>query len=105
MLLAPILRMNRASISMATRRTINSVPGMSSIKPDDNFSIIPLHILATGHMGIGLVSAINLSDRSHLGDVLRFEYHFRSPPHLIPIIEPMVTTVGDDLFAQQGEAQ
>jgi len=42
----------------ATPKMMNKTAGTISAKPDRGFSIIPLHVSAIGHIGIGIGSAI-----------------------------------------------
>ncbi len=46
---------------IATPRTMNISPGIIIHNPDLGFSIIPLHVSAIGHIGIGVDPAIALS--------------------------------------------
>jgi hypothetical protein len=48
----------RGSMITATPRTMRIIPGSMNIVPEPGFSIMPLHVSAIGHIGIGVDSAM-----------------------------------------------
>jgi hypothetical protein len=55
------------SITIMTPRAMNRMPGMIRATPEKGFSIIPLHVSAIGHDGIGFGFAIVCSIFSAIG--------------------------------------
>jgi hypothetical protein len=51
----------RGSMTTATPKIMNKIPGTMNINPDPRLDIIPLHVSAIGHIVIGVVSVIVFS--------------------------------------------
>jgi len=57
-----------------TPKIMRTIPGINNAKPENGFSIIPLHVSAIGHIGIGTDSAM----ASSVCIETRNEVHLRS---------------------------